>query len=251
MDIDMSILRALERDKEISLDIVVDALEQALLTAYHKTPGAQPQARVAIDRKSGDYETFRRWKVFADDSKELEVPERELRLDDALEMDSKAEIGGFVEEPVESVAFGRIAAQQAKQTAAEAKATYDQLTTAEQALQAALAAAGRAGAAEFAIDERGLVVHVVSDPVLFAPESAALLRSGDIVEVDVPARSISMRVAEEELARRRAAWTPPPPRFERGYGFAFTKHIQQADKGCDFDFLRTDFGAPVPEPVIY
>jgi dihydroxy-acid dehydratase len=43
----------------------------------------------------------------------------------------------------------------------------------------------------------------------------------------------------------------PPPRFERGYGWAFTKHIEQADQGCDFDFLRTDFGAPVPEPVIY
>jgi N utilization substance protein A len=53
MDIDMSILRALERDKEIGLDIVVDALEQALLTAYHKTPGAQEKARVEIDRRSG------------------------------------------------------------------------------------------------------------------------------------------------------------------------------------------------------
>jgi len=71
--------------------------------------------RVAIDRKSGDYDTFRRWKVFADDSKELEVPERELRLDDAREIDANVEIGGTVEEPMESVAFGRIAAQQAKQ----------------------------------------------------------------------------------------------------------------------------------------
>jgi N utilization substance protein A len=71
--------------------------------------------RVAIDRKSGDYETFRRWKVFADDSKELEVPERELRLEDGLEIDPKVEVGGFVEQPIESVAFGRIAAQQAKQ----------------------------------------------------------------------------------------------------------------------------------------
>ncbi len=55
----------------------------------------------------------------------------------------------------------------------------------------------------------------------------------------------------EELAIRRAAWTPPEARFERGYGWMFTKHIQQADEGCDFDFLRTDHGAPVPEPVIY
>ena len=47
------------------------------------------------------------------------------------------------------------------------------------------------------------------------------------------------------------AWTPPEPRYERGYGYMFTKHIEQADKGCDFDFLRTEFGAPVDEPVIY
>jgi N utilization substance protein A len=71
--------------------------------------------RVSINRKTGDYDTFRRWKVFADDSKELEVPERELRLDDAIDMDKNAVVGGYIEEPMESVAFGRIAAQQAKQ----------------------------------------------------------------------------------------------------------------------------------------
>jgi len=71
--------------------------------------------RVSIDRKSGDYETFRRWKIFADDSTELEVPERELRLDDGRDIDPAVDIGGFVEQPMESVAFGRIAAQQAKQ----------------------------------------------------------------------------------------------------------------------------------------
>ena len=53
MDIDLALLRALEREKEISFDILIDALEQALVTAYHKTPGAQPHARVVIDRKSG------------------------------------------------------------------------------------------------------------------------------------------------------------------------------------------------------
>ncbi|NBX41738.1 MAG: transcription termination/antitermination protein NusA, partial [Gammaproteobacteria bacterium] len=77
--------------------------------------GEEWDVRVAINRKSGDYDTFRRWKVFADDSKELEVPDRELRFEDALDVDPKALVGGFVEEPMESVAFGRIAAQQAKQ----------------------------------------------------------------------------------------------------------------------------------------
>ena len=66
--------------------------------------------RVAIDRENGDYDTFRRWTVFADDSDELEFPDRELRLQDAVDVDPAAEPGGFVEEPMESVSFGRIAA---------------------------------------------------------------------------------------------------------------------------------------------
>ena len=93
------------------------------------------------------------------------------------------------------------------------------------------------------------VLHVAPESYIGGP--LALLRTGDIVSLDVEARSIRMEVSDEELARRRAAWTPPEPRFERGYGWMFSKHIQQADEGCDFDFLRTEFGAPVPEPAIY
>ena len=93
------------------------------------------------------------------------------------------------------------------------------------------------------------VLHVAPESYVGGP--LALLRTGDIVTMDVPARSITMEVPEAELARRRAAWAPPAPRFERGYGWMFTKHIQQANEGCDFDFLRTEFGAPVAEPVIY
>jgi len=93
------------------------------------------------------------------------------------------------------------------------------------------------------------VLHVSPESYIGGP--LALLKTGDIVSIDVDARSINMKVSDEELARRRAAWKAPEVRFERGYGWVFTKHIQQADKGCDFDFLRTDFGAPVAEPVIY
>jgi dihydroxy-acid dehydratase len=93
------------------------------------------------------------------------------------------------------------------------------------------------------------VLHVAPESYVGGP--FALLRTGDIVEVDVAARRIGMRVDEAELARRRAAWQKPPARYERGYGWAFMKHIQQANEGCDFDFLRSDFGAPVAEPVIY
>jgi len=93
------------------------------------------------------------------------------------------------------------------------------------------------------------ILHVSPESYVGGP--LALLRTGDIVSIDVDARSINMEVSDAELAKRRAAWTPSEARFERGYGWVFTKHIQQANEGCDFDFLRTDFGAPVPEPVIY
>ncbi|MBV9734978.1 MAG: dihydroxy-acid dehydratase [Acidisphaera sp.] len=93
------------------------------------------------------------------------------------------------------------------------------------------------------------LLHVSPESYIGGP--LALLRTGDIVSIDVSARSIRMEVPDEEMARRRAAWKQPEARFERGYGWMFTKHIQQANEGCDFDFLRTQFGAPVPEPVIY
>ena len=109
------VVDAVSNEKGVDKEVIFEALEAALASATRKKHGEEWDVRVAIDRKSGDYETFRRWKVFADDSKDLEVPERELRLDDARELDPNVEVAAFVEEPMESVAFGRIAAQQAKQ----------------------------------------------------------------------------------------------------------------------------------------
>jgi N utilization substance protein A len=111
----MMVVDAVSNEKGVDKEVIFEALEAALASATRKKHGEEWDVRVAINRKSGDYETFRRWKVFADDSKELEVPDRELRLDDALDVDKGALVGGFVEEPMESVGFGRIAAQQAKQ----------------------------------------------------------------------------------------------------------------------------------------
>jgi transcription termination/antitermination protein NusA len=111
----LMVVDAVSNEKGVDKEVIFEALEAALGSATRKKHGEEWDVRVAIDRKSGDYETFRRWKVFADDSKELEVPERELRLDDAREIDPAVEIGGNVEQSMESVAFGRIAAQQAKQ----------------------------------------------------------------------------------------------------------------------------------------
>jgi dihydroxy-acid dehydratase len=95
----------------------------------------------------------------------------------------------------------------------------------------------------------GCILHVAPEAHIGGP--LALLRSGDRIRVSVSARSIDMLVSEDELSRRRAHWTAPPARFARGYGWMFAKHIKQADKGCDFDFLESTFGPGPGEPDIY
>jgi dihydroxy-acid dehydratase len=91
------------------------------------------------------------------------------------------------------------------------------------------------------------VLHV--SPESFVGGPLALLCEGDIVELDVPARSLNMRVSDEELARRRAAWRPSLGVYPRGYGKLFMEHVTQAHEGCDFDFLGGT--APIPEPEIH
>ncbi len=93
------------------------------------------------------------------------------------------------------------------------------------------------------------MLHCAPEAYIGGP--LALVKTGDLISVDVPARRIHLEVDEAELARRRAAWKRPAPRYERGYGWVFSKHVLQADQGCDFDFLETGFGAPVQEPDIY
>ena len=80
------------------------------------------------------------------------------------------------------------------------------------------------------------VLHVAPESFVGGP--LALVQSGDLIELDVPRRKLNMLVAEEELARRRAAWVRPEPRFTRGYGALHQAHVLQANKGCDFDFLQ-------------
>jgi dihydroxy-acid dehydratase len=93
------------------------------------------------------------------------------------------------------------------------------------------------------------ILHVAPESHVGGPLS--LVRTGDIIRVDVPNRTIDMLVDEVTLAKRRAEWTRPADRYERGYGWMFSKHIKQANEGCDFDFLETAFGAPVGEPDIF
>jgi dihydroxy-acid dehydratase len=95
----------------------------------------------------------------------------------------------------------------------------------------------------------GCLLHCAPEAAVGGP--LALLRSGDRITVDVPARRMHLEVSDAELEARRAAWRPPPRRYERGYGWLFGRHVLQADQGCDFDFLETGFGAAVAEPDIY
>lgn len=81
-----------------------------------------------------------------------------------------------------------------------------------------------------------VVLHVAPESAVGGP--LALVRDGDEIELNVPKRSLTLRVSEEELNRRRAAWIPRQPHFTRGYGKLFLDHVLQADQGCDFDFLR-------------
>ena len=92
------------------------------------------------------------------------------------------------------------------------------------------------------------ILHVAPEAYIGGP--LALIETGDIISLDVPNRALNVEVSDAEMDRRRAAWTSPKPRYQRGYGWVYLKHIEQADKGCDFDFLRTEFGAPVSEPEI-
>ncbi|WP_231138369.1 MULTISPECIES: L-arabinonate dehydratase [Pseudomonas] len=93
------------------------------------------------------------------------------------------------------------------------------------------------------------ILHVA--PESYVGGTLALVRNGDLIRVDVDQRSIELLVSDTELAARREALPPPPPRFGRGYGWMFAQHILQADKGCDFDFLETGFGEASGEPAIF
>ena len=80
------------------------------------------------------------------------------------------------------------------------------------------------------------VLHVSPESHVGGP--LALVRDGDVIELNVHQRRIHLCVDDAELDRRRQAWQPPPPKFERGYGYLFARHVTQAHEGCDFDFLE-------------
>jgi dihydroxy-acid dehydratase len=91
------------------------------------------------------------------------------------------------------------------------------------------------------------VLHVAPESFVGGP--LALVRDGDIIELDVPARRLTLRIDDGEMARRRAAWTPPAPHYPRGFGHMYARHVTQANRGCDFDFLEGT--VPIPDPEIH
>lgn len=110
----LMVVDAVSNERGISKDVIVSAIESALAAATKKRYGGDLEVRVAIDRETGDYDTFRQWEVI-DDEAELENPQIQIPLQAAREKHPDLQVGEHVEEPIESLAFGRIAAQTAKQ----------------------------------------------------------------------------------------------------------------------------------------
>src|SRR4051794_9846647 len=186
-------------------------------------------------------------------------------LDDGAALDAESEsplqpvqvaedaaIDGTAQTDAEKAAAAEAAQQQAKQTAAEATAAYDQLSDVEQALKAALAAAGQSGAAQFVIDERGLVVHVVSDPVLFGPESATLLPRGATV-LDALAPTLAgvpnqLRIEGHANSLPVTRGGPWPSNWELSAVRATTvlRHLSEADGLAEDRMSAAGYGSTRP-----
>jgi chemotaxis protein MotB len=169
-----------------------------------------------------------------------------------VQVAQEAAIDGTAQTDAEKAAAEAVAAQQAKQTAAEARAAHDQLAAARAALQAALAAAGQSGAAEFVIDERGLVIHVVSDPVLFAPESATLQKRGatvlDAMAPTLVALPNQIRVEGHANSLPVTRGGPWPSNWELSAIRATTvlRHLSEADGVSEDRMSAAGYGSTRP-----
>lgn len=91
------------------------------------------------------------------------------------------------------------------------------------------------------------ILHVAPEAYVGGP--LALVQEGDLIELNVAKRELNLKISADELAQRQAAWQRPAPKYERGYGAIFSRHIKQANEGCDFDFLEGT--APTAEPEIH
>ncbi len=169
----LMVAEAVSNEKGVDREIIFEAIEAALASATRRRHGEDIDVRVCIDRETGEYESFRQWMVFADDSTELEFPERELRMIDAVEINPDAQPGEYVEEPIESVEFGRIAAQTAKQVIVQKVREAERAKTVEEYQ-------GRVGELLSGIvkrvDRNGVYVDLGSNAEGFIPREDMILR---------------------------------------------------------------------------
>ena len=115
----IKVVDAVSTAKDVEREVIFEAIELAIASATKKKHSLDIDVKVRIDRQTGDYKTYRRWFVFEDDSRELQEPDFELRMVDALEIDKSAKSGEYVEQEIQSVDFDRIGAQIAKQVIAQ------------------------------------------------------------------------------------------------------------------------------------
>nr|VFJ45493.1 MAG: NusA antitermination factor [Candidatus Kentron sp. DK] len=113
----LQVVEVVSNEKGVAPEIIFEAIEAALASATKKRYREDIEARVSIDRQTGDYKTFRCWEVIADEDveEEIEFPARQISLEEARKQNTDIGPGEFIEEPIESIVFGRIAAQTAKQ----------------------------------------------------------------------------------------------------------------------------------------
>lgn len=170
----LMIVDAVSREKGVEKEIIFGALEAALATATRKRHQDDIDARVSIDRDTGKYDTFRRWLVLDNDA-EIEYPDREYHLDDARKIDADVEVEGYIEEPLEPVEFGRIAAQAAKQVIVQKVREAER----EQIVEKFQGRVGEMMTGTVKRMERGdIIVDLGGEAEALLPKSKMILREG-------------------------------------------------------------------------
>ena len=191
---------ALAREKNVDKDVVFGALEAALASATKKRFEEDVDVRVAIDRESGEHETFRRWLVVPDDAG-LQEPDKQILLFEAKEQDPDIDVDDFVEEQIESIEFGRIGAQAAKQVilqrirdAEREQILNDYLDRGEKVMTGTIKRADKKGL----IVETGRVEALLARDQMIPKEN---LRTGDRVRAYILNVDRTARGPQIELSR--------------------------------------------------
>ncbi len=192
----LMVVDVVSNEKGVAKSIIFEAIEAALASATKKRNREDIESRVSIDRETGDYNTFRCWEVVDDEPESLEAPTRQIRLSDAKEKNPEIEIGQFIEEPMSSVEFGRIAAQAAKQVIVQ------KVREAERA-QVIDAYEDRVG-------------EMVSGVVKRSERSGIIMDLGNNAEASIPREDLIPREAVRPGDRIRAYLKEVKPEVTRG-----------------------------------